>query len=133
VRPVHTAVAVAAAHYGVRRDIVVSGTGVTGRVTGVHGKTQECRHVTRWLARRLGASMLHIAYYVGLRDHSAVVNSLQYVERRRGAEPAFAAVLDELLSRAQEITRKCPAYAGAGSENAVARDRPDCTVRSTAA
>jgi chromosomal replication initiation ATPase DnaA len=100
--------AVVAAHYGVSPAALRNdGTRRPGFVRR--------RHLAMWLARRLGASFPHIAYYMGFVDHTTIRHGAASVERQCADHAEFAALCAGLLDRARAITRKSQPYAGAGS------------------
>jgi len=126
-RPVHTALAVVTAHYGMKRaDLVGRRPGKRGprTITGA-------RQLVMWLACRLGAGFAHTAHYLGC-DHTTVIHGVAKVDAKIAASPELGELCDSLLASAQAISRKLPRLAGYPSENAVAAGEPQCTVRSSA-
>jgi hypothetical protein len=54
-----------------------------------------------WIARQLGASNPHIAYYMGFECHTTVWHGVSAAERRRAADEAYRGLADSLLAVAR--------------------------------
>jgi hypothetical protein len=59
------------------------------------------RHLVMWIARQLGASNPHIAYYMGFECHTTVWHGISAAERRRAADEAYRDLTDRLLTAAR--------------------------------
>lgn len=94
-RPVHRAMAVVAAQYGISRKWLVN----TGRT---HRAQVRPRQLVMWLAVQLGAGIAQTGRIVGLR-HTTVLYTVRVVEKRRAANDAFRSHCDALLDMARDF------------------------------
>jgi hypothetical protein len=123
-RPVHTALAVVAAAYRVPQSRLRCGREYrSGRPYGVTNAEAEMRHLVRWLAVRLGASSLHVGYYLGC-DGASVRNSRAVVDARRASDAAFASRVALLVESAAKMRSSHRPAAGCVSPGVAVTAQP---------